>query len=60
VDAAQASDFQSYACYALKLAEEAEDWVVRDNLLTLVRAWLAAAKDVQSSVDEARLSSGVG
>ena len=42
MDAAQASDFQSHACYAIKLAEEAEDWVVRDNLLTLVRAWLAA------------------
>jgi hypothetical protein len=34
---AHASDFQSHACYAVKLAEEAEDWVVRDNLLTLVR-----------------------
>ena len=40
-------------------ASWAEDWVVRDNLLTLVRAWLAAAKEVQSSVDEVRLSSGV-
>jgi hypothetical protein len=59
MDAAQASDFQSYACYAIKLAEEAEDWTVRDDLLTLVRAWLAAAKEVQSSVDEVRLSSGV-
>jgi hypothetical protein len=38
MDAAQASDFQSYACYAIKLAEEAEDWTVRDDLLTLVRA----------------------
>ena len=59
MDAAQASDFQGYACYAIKLAEEAEDLVVRDNLLTLVRAWLAAAKEVQSSVDEVRLSSGI-
>jgi len=59
MDAAQASDFQSHACYAIKLAEEEEDWVVRDNLLSLVRAWLAAAKEVQSSVDEVRLSSGV-
>ena len=39
--------------------EEAEDFASRDNLLTLVRAWLAAAKDVQSSVDEVRLSSGI-
>ena len=44
---------------AIKLAEEAEDWAVRDDLLTLIRAWLAAAKEVQSSVDEVRLSSGV-
>jgi hypothetical protein len=42
-----------------KLAEEAEDFAARDNLLTLIRAWLAAAKDVQSSVDEVRLSSGI-
>ena len=59
MDAAQASDFLSYACYAIKLAEGGEDWAVRDDLLTLVRAWLAAAKEVQGSVDEVRLSSGV-
>jgi hypothetical protein len=59
MDAAQASDFQSYASDAIKLAAEAEDRAARDNLLTLVRAWLAAAKEVQSSVDEVRLSSGV-
>ena len=59
MDDAQAIEFQACACFAIKLAEEAEDWVVRDNLLTLVRAWLAAAKEVQSSVDEVRLSAGV-
>jgi len=59
MDAIEAKEFQDCACYGIRLAEEAEDWVVRDNLLTLVRAWLAAAKEVQSSVDEVRLSSGV-
>jgi hypothetical protein len=56
MDAAQAKDFQACACYGIKLAEEAEDWAARDHLLRLVRAWLAAAQDVQSAVDEARLS----
>ena len=59
MDAAQAKEFQACACFGIKLAEEAEDFVVRDNLLILVRAWLAAAKDVQSSVEEVRLSSGI-
>ena len=59
MDAAQAKEFQACACFGIKLAEEAEDWAARDNLLTLVRAWMAAAKDVQSSVDEVRLSSVV-
>jgi hypothetical protein len=58
MDNAQAKEFQACACYGIKLAEEA-DFAVRDNLLILVRAWLAAAKDVQTSVDEVRLSSGV-
>jgi hypothetical protein len=59
MDDAQAKEFQACACFAIKLAEEAEDFAARDNLLTLIRAWLAAAKDVQSSVDEVRLSSGI-
>ena len=58
MDAAQASDFQSHACYAIKLAEEAEDWVVRDNMLRLIRAWMAAAQDVQNSTDDVRLNFG--
>ena len=58
MDVAQASDFQSHACYAIKLAEEAEDWVVRDNMLRLIRAWMAAAQDVQNSTDDVRLSFG--
>jgi hypothetical protein len=45
MDTAQASDFQSYACYAVKLAEEAEDWAARDNLLTLSEhGWLQPEK----------------
>ena len=44
MDAAQAKEFQACACYGIKLAEEAEDWAVRDHLLRLVRAWLAAAQ----------------
>jgi hypothetical protein len=59
MDAALAKEFQDCTCFAIKLAEEAQDWAARDNLLILVRAWLAAAKEVQSSVDEIRLSSGV-
>jgi hypothetical protein len=59
MDTALAKEFQACACYCIKLAEEAENFAVRDNLLTLVRAWLAAAKDVQGSVDEVRLGSGV-
>ena len=59
MDAIEAEEFQDCAYYGIKLAEEAEDWVVRDNLLTIVRAWLAAAKDVQRSVDEVRLSAGI-
>jgi hypothetical protein len=56
MDAAQAKDFQACTCYGIKLAEEAEDWAARDHLLRLVRAWLAAAQDVQSAVDEVRLT----
>ena len=37
MDAIEAEEFQDCAYYGIKLAEEAEDWVVRDNLLTLVR-----------------------
>ena len=58
MDAIQAKQFQGYAYYGIKLAEEAEDWAVRDNLLRLVRAWLAAVKDLQNANDDVRLSSG--
>ncbi len=42
----------------IKLAEEAEDWVARDNTLRLVRVWLAAAQDVQNATDDVRVSFG--
>lgn len=41
MDDAQAKEFQACACFAIKLAEEAEDFAARDNLLTLSeRGWL--------------------
>jgi hypothetical protein len=57
-DAIEAEEFQDCAFYGIKLAEEVEDWVVRDNMLRLVRAWLAAAQDVQNATDDVRLSFG--
>ena len=33
MDAIEAEEFQNCAYYGIKLAEEAEDWVVRDNML---------------------------
>jgi hypothetical protein len=57
MDATQAEEFQDCAYYGIKLAEEAEDWVARDNMLRLVRAWMAAAQDVQNATDDVRLSS---
>jgi hypothetical protein len=44
MDDAQAEEFQACACFAIKLAEEADDFATRDNLLNFIRAWLAAAK----------------
>ena len=49
MDAIEAKEFQDCAYYGIKLAEEAEDWVVRDNMLRLIRAWMAAAQDVQNA-----------
>ena len=37
MDAIEAKEFQDCAYYGIKLAEEAEDWVVRDNMLRLIR-----------------------
>jgi hypothetical protein len=47
--ALQASQFLSYARACVALAEQAEDWAVRDHLLMLVRAWLAAAKQAEDA-----------
>jgi hypothetical protein len=52
MDAIEAEEFQDYAYYGIELAEEAEDWVVRDNMLRLVQACLAAAQDVQNATDD--------
>ena len=49
MDAIEAKEFQDCAYYGIRLAEEAEDWVVRDNMLRLIRAWMAAAHDVQNA-----------
>ena len=49
MDAIEAKEFQDCAYYGIRLAEEAEDWVVRDNMLRLIRAWMAAAQDVQNA-----------
>ena len=59
MDAIEAEEFQDCAYDGIKLAEEAEDWEVRDNRLRLVRAWLAAAQDVQNATEDVRLSFGV-
>ena len=58
MDAIEAEEFQDCAYYGIKLAEEAEDWVARDNTLRLVRVWLAAAQDVQNATDDVRVSFG--
>jgi hypothetical protein len=58
MDAIEAKEFQDCACYGIKLAEQAEDWAARDNMLRLVRAWLAAAQDVRNATGGVRLSFG--
>ena len=39
MDAIEAEEFQDCAFYGIKLAEEAEDWVVRDNMLRSGHGW---------------------
>jgi hypothetical protein len=39
--------FNDSARYALMLAEQLQEQAVRDNLLKLVRVWLAAARDAE-------------
>ena len=43
----EAQAFNDSARYALMLAEQAQEQAVRDNLLKLVRVWLAAARDAE-------------
>ena len=43
----EAQSFNDSARYALLLAEQLQEQAVRDDLLKLVRVWLAAARDAQ-------------
>ena len=45
----EAEEFLSNARYCIMLAEQAEDPDLRDHLLQLVRAWLAAAKEAEDA-----------
>ena len=42
-------EFLAYARYSLMLAEQNEDDAIRANLLKLVRAWLAAANEIEKA-----------
>jgi hypothetical protein len=53
----EAKEFLVCSRYALMLAEQVQEQAIRDNLLTLVRAWLAAAKDVENPATNTRLNS---
>jgi hypothetical protein len=44
-----AEEFLDNARYCITLAEQAEDPELRNHLLQLVRAWLAAAKEAESA-----------
>ena len=44
-----AEEFLKSARYCLMLAEKAHDPDLRDHLLQLVRAWLAAAKETEDA-----------
>jgi hypothetical protein len=45
----EAQAFNDSARYALMLAEQLQEQAVRDNLLKLVRVWLAAARDAEQA-----------
>jgi hypothetical protein len=53
----EAKEFLDCSRYALMLAEQVQEQAIRDNLLTLVRAWLAAAKDLENPATNTRLNS---
>jgi hypothetical protein len=44
-----AEEFLESARYCLMLAEQADDPDIRDHLLQLIRAWLAAAKETEDA-----------
>ena len=45
----EAKAFNDFARYALMLAEQLQEHAVRDDLLKLVRVWLAAARDAEQA-----------
>ena len=47
----EAQSFNESARYALMMAEQLQEQAVRDDLLKLVRVWLAAARDAQYTSD---------
>jgi hypothetical protein len=48
-------EFLACARYGLMLAEQNEDDAIRANLLKLVRAWLAAANELEKSSAQAEI-----
>ena len=53
----EAKAFNDFARYALMLAEQLQEHAVRDDLLKLVRVWLAAARDAEHATN-AHLDAG--
>ena len=52
---ADATEFFDCARHAIRLAEQARQWEVRDNLLEMICIWMAAEKDAKrlaGNVDE--------
>jgi hypothetical protein len=45
-------EFLACARYGLMLAEQNEDDAIRANLLKLVRAWLAVAKEIEKTASK--------
>jgi hypothetical protein len=47
----EAQVFNDSAHYALMLAEQLQQQAIRENLLKLVRLWLATARDAEHASD---------
>lgn len=47
----EAQLFNDSAHYALMLAEQLQQQAIRENLLKLVRVWLATARDAEHASD---------